>query len=80
MVIGFAHLSARVLPGKELPSFPAGQITAHMFYLQEMMGYPEINIVFWTLCQKVQFYLVYVLLLALSRNDPTQPMQGEQRH
>jgi hypothetical protein len=24
----------------------------------------------------VQFYLVYVPLLALSRNDPAQPMQG----
>jgi peptidoglycan/LPS O-acetylase OafA/YrhL len=41
-----------------------------------MLGYREINIVFWTLCQEVQFYLVYVLLLALSRNDPAQPMQG----
>ena len=41
-----------------------------------MLGYPEINVVFWTLCQEVQFYLIYVLLLALSRNDPSQPMQG----
>jgi peptidoglycan/LPS O-acetylase OafA/YrhL len=76
LVICFAHLSARVLPGKELTSFSAGQIAAHIFYLQEMLGYPHINIVFWTLCQEVQFYLVYVLLLALSRNDPAQPMQG----
>jgi peptidoglycan/LPS O-acetylase OafA/YrhL len=76
LAICFAQLSARVLPGKELPAFSAGQIAAHIFYLQEMLGYPEINIVFWTLCQEVQFYLVYVLLLALSRNDPAQPMQG----
>jgi peptidoglycan/LPS O-acetylase OafA/YrhL len=76
LAICFAHLSARVLPGKELPSYSAGQIAAHIFYLQEMLGYPAINIVFWTLCQEVQFYLVYVLLLALSRNEPAQPMQG----
>jgi peptidoglycan/LPS O-acetylase OafA/YrhL len=76
LAICFAQLSARVLPGKELPSFSVGQIAAHIFYLQEMLGYREINVVFWTLCQEVQFYLVYVLLLALSRNDPARPMQG----
>jgi peptidoglycan/LPS O-acetylase OafA/YrhL len=76
LAICFAQLSAHILPGKELPSFSAGQIAAHIFYLQEMLAYPEINVVFWTLCQEVQFYLVYVLLLALSRNDPAQPMQG----
>jgi peptidoglycan/LPS O-acetylase OafA/YrhL len=72
----FAYLSARVLSGKDLPAYSAGQIAAHIFYLQEILGYPEINVIFWTLCQEVQFYLVYVLLLALSRNDPAQPMQG----
>jgi peptidoglycan/LPS O-acetylase OafA/YrhL len=76
LAICFALLSARVLPGKEPPSYSAGQIAAHIFYLQEMLGYTEINFVFWTLCQEVQFYFVYVLLLALSRNDPAQPMQG----
>jgi peptidoglycan/LPS O-acetylase OafA/YrhL len=75
LVICFAHLSARVL-SKQMPLFPPGQIAAHIFYLQEILGYPHINIVFWTLCQEVQFYLVYVLLLALSRNDPARPMQG----
>jgi peptidoglycan/LPS O-acetylase OafA/YrhL len=77
LAICFAQLSARVLPGKELPSFATGQIVAHIFYLQEMLGYPEINVVFWTLCQEMQFYLVYVLLLALSCNDPAQPVQGQ---
>jgi peptidoglycan/LPS O-acetylase OafA/YrhL len=76
LAICFALLSARALPGKDLPAYSAGQIAAHIFYLQEMLGYPEINVIFWTLCQEVQFYLVYVLLLALSRNDPAQPMQG----
>ena len=76
LAICFAYLSAHVLPERALPPFSAGQIFAHILYLQEMLGYPEINVVFWTLCQEVQFYLVYVLLLALSRNDPTQPLQG----
>jgi peptidoglycan/LPS O-acetylase OafA/YrhL len=76
LAISFAYLSARVVAGKELPTFTFGQVTAHFFYLQEILGYPEINPIFWTLCQEVQFYLVYVLLLALSRNDPALPLQG----
>ena len=45
LAICFARLSARVLPGKELPSFSAGQVAAHILYLQEMLGYPEIIVV-----------------------------------
>jgi peptidoglycan/LPS O-acetylase OafA/YrhL len=42
-------------------------VVAHLFYLQEFLGYKEINSVFWTLCQEVQFYLIYALLLATRR-------------
>jgi peptidoglycan/LPS O-acetylase OafA/YrhL len=34
-----------------------------------MLGYPEINIVFWTLWQEVQFYLIYTA--GLYRAGPT---------
>lgn len=76
LAIAFAYLSARFVPGKQLPQLSLAQLAAHILYLQENLGYPEINPVFWTLCLEVQFYLVYVLLLALSRNDPAKPMQG----
>lgn len=76
LAIGFAVLSARVVPGKEQPAYAAGQIMAHLLYLQEVLSYPAINPVFWTLCQEVQFYFVYVLLLGLARNDPLLPLQG----
>ena len=76
LAICFSQLSAYLLPGREPLTISVGQIAAHIFYLQDIMGYPEINVVFWTLCQEVQFYFVYVLLLTMSCNDPAQPMQG----
>jgi peptidoglycan/LPS O-acetylase OafA/YrhL len=76
LAVIFAYLSAYFVTGKAQPQFSFAQIAAHVFYLQEILGYPGINTVFWTLCQEVQFYFVYVLLLALSHNDPARPMQG----
>lgn len=75
LVIALAYVSAH-LAGREQPHVSLAQIVAHILYLQEILGYPGLNTVFWTLCQEVQFYFVYVALLALSRNDPTKPMQG----
>jgi peptidoglycan/LPS O-acetylase OafA/YrhL len=75
LVIAFAYLSAH-FAGSELPEVSTAQIAAHVLYLQEILGYPGLNAVFWTLSQEVQFYLVYVMLLALSQNDPAKPMQG----
>lgn len=74
--LGFAFLSAKIVPDKETLHVSLGQITAHLFYLQDILGYQSINAVFWTLCLEVQFYLVYVILLAIARNDPDVPMQG----
>jgi peptidoglycan/LPS O-acetylase OafA/YrhL len=43
---------------------PAGSFVAHLFYLQQILGYGSINIVFWTLCLEFQLYVVFALLLA----------------
>jgi len=76
LTLGFAVLSTFVVKGKQIPDVTVPQIVAHLFYLQDILGYPEINSVFWTLCMEVQFYLVYVFLLALGKNDPSRRMQG----
>ena len=76
VALGFAALSARLLPGKAAPDVSFPQLFAHLFYVQEVLGYPPINLIFWTLCLEVQFYLVYVLMLAMARNDPSAPLQG----
>lgn len=45
----------------EWPSWQG--LAAHAFYLQDMLLYPQINGVFWTLCVEVQFYIVFAILL-----------------
>ena len=76
LVLASATLSAMVLPGKAALEVSGSQLLAHLVYLQEMLGHPHLNIVFWTLCLEVQFYLTYVILLWISRNDPGEPLHG----
>jgi len=45
------------------PSIRLAQVAAHLVYLQDILGYPEISRVYWTLCLEVQFYLALILLL-----------------
>ncbi|WP_092867483.1 acyltransferase family protein [Hyphomicrobium facile] len=76
LTIAMAAVSAHFIQAKEPLSISIGQLVAHVFYLQEVLGYREIGPIFWTLCQEVQFYLIYALLLAVTRNDPALNMQG----
>jgi peptidoglycan/LPS O-acetylase OafA/YrhL len=54
---------------RDLSRFSWGQIIAHLFYAQELLGYAQISIVFWTLCFEFQFYLIYALLMCSPRQD-----------
>ncbi len=59
-----AQVSARVAPevaGRG--QYSVAQVLAHLFYLQDILGYPQISAIFWTLCIELQFYLMLVLLL-----------------
>jgi peptidoglycan/LPS O-acetylase OafA/YrhL len=69
--LGFAFLSAAVLSDKTWPDVTGSQVVAHLLYVQEILQYPEINDVFWTLCLELQFYLIYVLLLAAAPRKTT---------
>lgn len=71
-----AVLPALLSKDKPFPPISWGQVASHLVYLQDILQQPEINGVFWTLCLEVQFYLIYVALLAFSRNDPGKPFQG----
>ena len=42
-----------------------GQLLAHLFYLQNILGFGDISAVFWTLCIEVQFYLFFVGAMTL---------------
>lgn len=63
VAIGFAYLSSRIVSDKGMPQYTLGQIEAHLFYLQDLLGYPAIGTVYWTLCLEIQFYLLYALMV-----------------
>ena len=50
---------------EETPSL--GQVVAHLFYLQNVLGYDNISVGFWTLCIEVQFYILFAVLLGLAQ-------------
>ena len=66
LVIGLGVLSEIVMPSKpyELPG--VGQILAHLFYVQEILGYPAINPIYWTLALEIQFYMAFCVLMGLA--------------
>jgi peptidoglycan/LPS O-acetylase OafA/YrhL len=43
------------------------QVLAHLFYLQNILGYHNLSAGFWTLCIEVQFYLLFALLLGFAQ-------------
>ena len=50
--------------GNEEVDWPtAGQLAAHLLYLQKFLGYDHLMVIYWTLCLEVQFYIAFVLLL-----------------
>jgi peptidoglycan/LPS O-acetylase OafA/YrhL len=56
-----------------LPTKP--QLLSHLFYLQGLLGYDNIVVIFWTLCYEVQFYAFYVGLIVLREHLPV-PLQA----
>ncbi|HWH81830.1 MAG TPA: acyltransferase [Burkholderiaceae bacterium] len=52
-------------------------IVAHLLYLQDAFGFPEINGVYWTLVVELQFYALYALLTLLAqRVAPASKQHG----
>lgn len=40
-------------------------IFAHLFYMQGFFGFKQINVIYWTLCYEMQFYVVFALIIFL---------------
>lgn len=66
LMIGQQMIEARIR-GTAMPDVSLGQLIAHVFYVQDILGYPQISAVFWTLCFEIQFYLGFMLLLVIGR-------------
>jgi peptidoglycan/LPS O-acetylase OafA/YrhL len=76
LAIGMSLLANHFVPSRQAESYPLERIVAHLFYVQDLLGYKDINTVFWTLCVEIQFYLVYVLILASGRERILLPCAG----
>jgi peptidoglycan/LPS O-acetylase OafA/YrhL len=64
IVFYIGYLLLQAMAGHQQPHLPGpAQVVAHLFYLQNILRYGDINVVFWTLCIEIQFYLVFCLLL-----------------
>ena len=61
--LGLVFLSSRAVPGKQVEAFSPGQVAAHLFYLQDILGVKPINPTYWTLCLEAQFYAGFCLLV-----------------
>jgi peptidoglycan/LPS O-acetylase OafA/YrhL len=55
-------LASSVVIDRARDSVTIPQFISHLFYLQGILGYKQINSVFWTLCLEIQLYAIYVLL------------------
>lgn len=50
---------------EEAPTW--NQLVAHLFYMQNVLGYSNLSVGFWTLCIEVQFYLLFALMLGFAQ-------------
>jgi len=67
LTIGMSLLATRFVKSHAPEEFSAAQIISHIFYAQDILGFKNINPVFWTLCFEVQFYFLFALLLVFPR-------------
>jgi len=58
-----------------LPSF--GKVLAHVFYLQDILGLGQFNLVFWTLCLEFQLYLVFAVMMRMASALGDVPYKSE---
>ena len=71
LAVGLLALGNAMNPEAARPLPSLGSLAAHVVYLQRILGYEHIVIVYWSLCFEVQMYLLYVVLRFLAVERPT---------
>ncbi len=67
-VLGLYGLARILGLGEDLIDPPSwGQFFAHAFYVQDIAGYGNISVGFWSLCVEVQFYLALIVMLGAAQ-------------
>jgi peptidoglycan/LPS O-acetylase OafA/YrhL len=64
LTIVMSFLASKIVTDRPPEIFSIPQIIVHLFYAQELLGFREINPVFWTLCLEIQFYIIFAILVA----------------
>jgi peptidoglycan/LPS O-acetylase OafA/YrhL len=59
----FSLLASKIVASRDADDYSAAQLVSHLFYLQGLLGFKQVNSVFWTLCLEIQFYLIFALML-----------------
>jgi peptidoglycan/LPS O-acetylase OafA/YrhL len=62
--------------GGPIHRYTGEQVAVHLVYLQAVLGVPEINQVYWTLCLEIQFYLTLAFALWVAQRAPWRVFQG----
>ena len=58
----FIFIKSKALHTAYMPPI-ASDLFKHAFFVQDLFNTPQINVVFWTLCIEVQFYIAFALLV-----------------
>jgi peptidoglycan/LPS O-acetylase OafA/YrhL len=58
----FIFIKSKALHIAYMPPI-ASDLLKHAFFVQDLFNTPQINVVFWTLCIEVQFYIAFALLV-----------------
>ncbi len=66
LTVALALVSARFVAGKVYHPPSAANLGLHVLYLADLLHYPMIQPVYWTLCLEIQFYLVFALLMMMA--------------
>jgi peptidoglycan/LPS O-acetylase OafA/YrhL len=67
LAVGALAATNWLVPGLQRPLPGPGMLLAHVVYLQNILGYGNLVIVYWSLCFEVQMYLLYVVLSFLEQ-------------
>jgi peptidoglycan/LPS O-acetylase OafA/YrhL len=66
LCLAYAAVKARLQPEPGVHVATVTDVVAHMLYLQDFLGLPRINWVYWTLSFEIQFYLMFCALLGVA--------------
>jgi peptidoglycan/LPS O-acetylase OafA/YrhL len=60
IIVALAIFSYRAVSSGTETVIPWASVAAHIFYLQELLGAKEIQVIYWTLTYEIQFYIIYI--------------------